>query len=107
MANLVAIAGYASMDPQRLTVGTTAVAFPTPNQSRVKNPEKIQVQAASTNTVPILVGLSDVLADYSNGGIELLPGASTTLSAAKDELLFAIASAAAQKLLVTYFGDPS
>jgi hypothetical protein len=95
------------MDQQTLTVGTSEAQFPTPNQAKVQNPEKVFVQTASTNTAAIVVGRTGVLANLSNGGFELLPGDNIEIPFNKEDLLVAISSASSQKLLVTYVEDPN
>lgn len=107
MAQFTTEAGYANLDPHCLTVGTSETAFPAPNASNVKNPEKIFVQALLTNTVSIVVGLAGVAADGTQGGFILPPGANIQLACNRDDLLRAIASSANQKLSVVYLSNPN
>lgn len=103
MAREVILASYKKMYTYTLSVsGITSFTMP-PASSGIGQTEKVQVQAASTNTAAVLVGPSTISADYNNGGIELLPGSSTVLYFNLDEDLRAIAISGTQKLLVSYF----
>lgn len=108
MAKPIVLSSYSRMYTYTLSVGTSAVPFTAiPTSSALKNPEKILIQAPSTNTVAIIVGPSTVSADYNNGGIEILPGSSTVSYYNLDESLYAIGLAINQKLLITYFSEPN
>lgn len=108
MAKPIVLSSYSRMYTYTLSVGTSTVSFSAiPASSVLKNPEKILIQAPSTNTVAILVGPSTITADYNNGGTELLPGSSTVSYYNLDESLSAIALAPSQKLLITYYSEPN
>jgi hypothetical protein len=107
MAKAVVQLSFARMDQQTLTVGTSAVSFPTPNSAKITNPEKVFVQAPSTNVDSIIVGKTGVLANLTAGGFELLPGSSLEIPMNEEGQLKAISNTAAQKLLVTYVESPN
>lgn len=108
MARPIVLSSYSRQYTYTLVVGTSEVPFTAiPSTVLLKNPEKIQVQAASTNTVAVLIGPTGITADYLNGGTEMLPGASTVLYFNLDESMKAIALAAGQKLLITYYSEPN
>lgn len=97
---------YGKMDQQTLTVGVAEASFPSVSSGfGATQPEAIFVQAPSTNTVSVVIGKTGILSNLTNGGFEIIPGGNMTLPFNKDELLKAIASAAAQKLLITYLAD--
>ena len=100
-------ASYARLDPHCLTVGTTETAFPAPSAVNVKNPEKIYVQALPSNTGNIVISLTGVAADGTQGGFILPPAANALLKCSRDEILKAIATAANQKLSVVYLANPT
>ena len=90
-------------DMQQLIVGTGATVLPDPRvSSGIKNMEKIQLQALTTNTESIFVGKSDVVIGGANGGHELPPGGNIILPVSNHRDYYAVAAAAAQKLQVTY-----
>lgn len=90
-------------DLQQLTVGTSAVSLPTPSAaSGIKNPERIMLQALSTNGAVIFVGEADVLADGSTGGFEMPAGSSLILPLRVASAYKAISAAAGQKLQVSF-----
>jgi hypothetical protein len=66
----------------------------------VKRPEQIFVQAPSTNTGKITIGLSGVTA--GGAGIELVAGANTVLPSHNVSDWFVIADASSQKLNIIY-----
>ena len=107
MASLITEAGYAQIDPHCLTVGTSEVAFPAPSPINVKNPEKIFIQALASNTGNIVVSLTGVAANGTEGGFILPPLANILLNCNKDENLYAIATASNQKLSVVYMSTPN
>lgn len=98
---------YEKMDPHCLTVGTSEVAFPAPTVANLVQPDAIFVQALPTNTGNIVVSLTGVAADGSAGGYVIPPGANIFLPVNRDEILKAIATAAAQKLSVVYLANPN
>jgi len=87
-----------------LPTANTAVPFPTPiRYGTVKQPEAITVQSPTTNTVSTWIGKSDVDTTLTNGGWEVPKGGDALLPSSSEEILYAVASADAQKLIVTYF----
>lgn len=108
MAKPVVVSSYSRMYTYTLTVGTSPVSFTAlPSSSSVKNPEKIVIQAASTNTTAILIGPTGITSDYANGGVELVPGSSTVPYMNLDESLVAVALSSGQKLLISYYSEPN
>jgi hypothetical protein len=90
-------------DMQQMVVGTGAAALPFPSvDSEMKNPEKIMLQALTTNTESIFVGKSNVVVGGANGGHELPPGGNIILPVSNHRDYYAVAAAASQKLQVTY-----
>lgn len=111
---LIAISTYIDFQSATLTVGTSQVAFPAIDASKLNvlgigssaavRIEKITVQAGTQNTGRVVIGKTGVLSDESNGGIAALTaGASSVLYVSDPTVLFAIATAVTQKLLVTYY----
>lgn len=93
-------------DLQQLVVGTSAVALPAPDSaSGVKRPERIFLQALSTNSVSIFIGEADVTSSGSTGGYEMPAGSSMVFPSRIWENFKAIASAANQKLQVSYLAE--
>ena len=83
------------------TVGTASAALtPLVLTDSVKNPEQIFVQAPSTNTGKITIGLSGVTS--GGAGIELVAGANTVLPSHNPSDWFVIADGAGQKLNIIY-----
>ena len=108
MAQQVVMASYYNIHTYTLSVGTSITAFTQATRFlNVKNPEKIQVQAPSTNTAAVLIGPNTITSDYNNGGVEMVPGSSTVLNWSLDEYLKAISVSGTQKLLITYFSEPN
>ncbi len=95
-------------DMQQVTVTGPAAQLPTPNVAEgIKTPERVILQALSTNTAPIFVkDASNVATDGSTGGHELPAGSNIILplSGGQYNLYYVIASAGSQKLQVTYLG---
>ena len=86
-----------------LPTANTAVAFPSPiKYGSVGQPEAITVQMPTSNTVSVWVGKSNVDATLTNGGWEIPVGADSLLPTNTDEVLYAVASADNQKVIVTY-----
>lgn len=87
-----------------LPTTNTAVKFTSPIQyGTVRQPEAISVQSPTTNTVSIWIGKSDVDTTMIKGGWEIPVGGDAILPTNADELLYAVASADNQKLIITYF----
>lgn len=96
---------FSTVDPQQLTVGTSAVALPTPNLKTPNaatgaRPEYVLLQALSTNTAPITISTGTPTAGGS--GLELIAGANLVLPSNRWESYKAISSSAAQKMNVFY-----
>jgi len=102
--NISASPRYEKFDPQVLTVGTTEVAFPDATASTgVVKPEAIFVQAYSQNSGRVVIGKTGLAADGTTGVIgELAAGANMTLPVGAISSLYARATAAGQKLFITY-----
>jgi hypothetical protein len=98
---------YAKMDPHCLAVGVTEVSFPAPTPARLSQPEAIFIQALISNTGNVVVSITGVAADGSQGGFILPPGSNIILPVNREETLKAIATVAAQKLSVVYLADPN
>ena len=93
----------AIQDLQQMTVGTSVLSLPTPSAaSGIKNPERIFLQALSTNSGIIFVGEADVDSTGSTGGFELPAGASFILPLRAASAYQVIATAAGQKLQVSF-----
>lgn len=94
---------FALMDQQQMSVSSTAAKLPTPRvASGIKNPDRVIVQALSTNTGPIMLkNASDVASNGSTGGTELPAGSNEMIPLKDYQQIYAI-SAAAQKLQVTF-----
>lgn len=98
---LSASAKYKKNVIKQQVVGTAAAALtPLAVLDAVKTPEQIFVQAPSTNTGKITIGLSGVTA--GGAGIELVAGANTVLPSHNVSDWFVIADASAQKLNIIY-----
>jgi hypothetical protein len=98
---LSASAKYKQNVIKQQVVGAAAVALtPLAVLDAVKTPEQIFVQAPSTNTGKITIGLSGVTA--GGAGIELVAGANTVLPSHNVSDWFVIADASAQKLNIIY-----
>lgn len=86
-----------------MIVGTSAASLPAPAvASGIKNPERIFLQAISTNGATIFIGEADVLADGSTGGFEMPPGSSLILPLRMASVYKAISAAPSQKLQVSF-----
>lgn len=95
---------YNINDLKQLTVGTSQVAFPslTTGIGFTGRPERIFVQALSTNSGTIMIGKTGVASDGSAGGWQLVAGANMNLPITDLSVLYAIGSGAGQKLQITY-----
>lgn len=94
---------FSGNDLQVMTVGTTAAALPTPTRSIVPGrPTNVFLQAYSQNSGRIYIGKTGVLADGTTGCFELPAGGNMNLPFQDWENYKAIASAAGQKLFITY-----
>jgi hypothetical protein len=102
MAQLGVDANYKQYDPQVVTSGLAALAFPAVTQGLIVKPSKIFVQAWSLNTGIIHIGKSTVQADGTTGGYELVAGSSLILPHTEIASWYHIASLAGQKLFITY-----
>lgn len=90
-------------DMQQMTVGMSALPLPAPSEaSGMKNPEKIMLQALTTNTESIFVGKANVVVGGATGGHELPPGGNIILPVSNVSDYSAVAAANLQKLQVTY-----
>jgi hypothetical protein len=86
-----------------IPTANTAVRLPDPiKYGTVRQPQEIIVQSPTTNTVSIWVGGENVDATLTNGGWEIPIGADSRLPSSSDELMWAVASADNQKLIITY-----
>lgn len=96
-------------DMQQVVVGMTASQLPSPSvdsqQEGMKRPEKVLLQAITSNTKSIFAkNKNDVTASGSAGGFELPPGANIILPVSMYEEFYVIAGAANQKLQITFLG---
>lgn len=81
------------------TLTNAATAYPVPATPQAGR-ASLLVQAADTNTAAIYLGKSTVTADAAaTGGIKLLPGQSVPMQLAAAVLLYAISTAAGQKVV--------
>jgi hypothetical protein len=98
--------GYEKFEPYLLDVQDSATLFPAiliPEKRKVRNPERIFVQAPVENTKRIIIGNASVKADLSEGASVIIePGSSAMLPMREEVDLYAIAEVSGQKLLVTY-----
>lgn len=99
---------YEINDEQVLTVGTSQVAFPSISSTAgfTGTPENVFIQAYSQNTGRIVIGKTGVSASAGTGGYELAAGANMNLPFKVFSSYFAIATAAGQKLFITYQSKP-
>ena len=106
-ASTLAVQGkYAYFTPNTLTVGTTAVALPSPsatlNSGAVKiPPETILVQSSFANSAIVYIGNSSVTA-AAGKGIELAPGSSYELPTRDYSKWYLISGTAGQTMQVLY-----
>jgi len=87
------------MEQHRISVGTTEVSFPTSSRGL---PDRVFIQAPSTNMAVIVVGLTGVKGDLSAGGFEYPVGANSYSPFDDINQMRAISPIAGQYLLVTY-----
>lgn len=87
----------------QMSVTNVAAQLPAiPESSAVKKPERVLIQALSTNTAPIFIkNANDVTSNGSTGGHELPANSNMELPLTDDRSYYAIA-AGTQKLQVTY-----
>ena len=101
--NISASARYKLYDLQVVTSTSAGeTAFPAPTASIIKAVEAIFVQAYSQNSGRIVIGKTGVAADGTTGGWELAAGANMTLPVKDYSALVHKATAAGQKLFITY-----
>lgn len=65
---------FKTMGSKKITISGGPISLGTPYPAGSLKVNRVDVQALSSNTSPVVVGDSDIAQDASNGGIELVPG---------------------------------